>query len=53
MSSDPAARIAELTAELEKHNRLYYMEAKPLISDREYDVLYRELQDLERAHPEL
>ncbi len=53
MTTDPAARIAELSAELERHNRLYYVEATPMISDFEYDKLYRELQDLEKAHPEL
>ena len=46
-------RAELLRAELERHNRLYYMEAKPEISDREFDRLMRELQDLEAAHPEL
>ena len=49
-----AAKRAEfLRAELERHNRLYYVEAAPEISDREFDRLLRELQDLEAAHPEL
>ena len=55
-SSSPAEarRRAEfLRAELERHNRLYYVEARPEISDREFDRLLRELQDLETAHPEL
>lgn len=43
----------ELTQELEKHNHQYYVLDEPLISDREYDRLFRELQDLEAAHPEL
>ena len=40
-------RIRHLRAELERHNRLYYMEAVPEISDAEYDKLYRELEELE------
>lgn len=46
-------RIAELREELNRHNRLYYQEAQPEISDAEYDRLFRELEDLEKAHPEL
>jgi len=46
-------RIADLRAQLERHNRLYYEQAAPEISDREYDALYRELADLEATHPEL
>lgn len=48
-----AERISELRTELERHNRLYYVEAAPVISDAEYDKLFRELEDLEKAHPEL
>lgn len=47
------ARIDELRREILHHDRLYYEQAKPEITDREYDLLYRELVDLERAHPEL
>lgn len=50
---EAAARIRFLRGELERHNRLYYVDAQPEISDREYDALYRELEDLERAHPDL
>lgn len=46
-------RAEFLRAELERHSRLYYVEAKPEISDRDFDRLMRELQDLEAAHPEL
>ena len=46
-------RMRELRRELERHNRLYYVEARPEISDREYDRLYGELQDIERRHPDL
>ena len=45
-------RIRHLRAELERHNRLYYMEAVPEISDAEYDKLYRELEELEARYPE-
>ena len=45
-------RIADLRRQMAHHDRLYYEQAKPEISDREYDALYRELVDLERAHPE-
>jgi DNA ligase (NAD+) len=45
-------RIAELRAELNRHNQLYYQDAKPEVSDAEYDRLFRELEDLEKANPE-
>ena len=48
----PEARIRELRDELERHNRLYYQDAAPEISDAEYDRLFRELESLEAAHPE-
>jgi DNA ligase (NAD+) len=50
---DAAKRIAWLRKEIERHNRLYYMEAKPEVSDREYDTLYDELLRLEESHPDL
>jgi DNA ligase (NAD+) len=50
---DSSARIIQLRRELEEHNRRYYDEAAPAISDQEYDALFRELQALEAAHPEL
>src|SRR5262249_26204350 len=52
-STSPAARAAELRRLIEYHNRKYYVEASPEISDQEYDRLFRELVDLEKAHPEL
>jgi DNA ligase (NAD+) len=51
--SNATARIAQLRQQLEEHNRRYYDEATPTISDAEYDALFRELRDLETAHPEL
>lgn len=44
--------IERLSSELEHHNRLYYVDADPEISDREYDEMYRTLEDLERKFPE-
>ncbi|HEY8666393.1 MAG TPA: NAD-dependent DNA ligase LigA [Tepidisphaeraceae bacterium] len=46
-------RIGKLRAEINDHNHLYYIDAKPEISDQEYDALMRELIELETAHPEL
>lgn len=48
-----ATRLAKLRREIEEHNRRYYQEAAPTISDREYDALYRELGDLEKRFPKL
>lgn len=46
-------QIAQLRAELVKHNIAYYQEDNPLITDAEYDALKRQLEQLENAHPEL
>jgi DNA ligase (NAD+) len=51
--NEASQKIQKLRQELERHNRLYYLEAKPEISDRDYDRLMRELMDLEQAFPEL
>jgi DNA ligase (NAD+) len=50
--TEVAKKINKLRNELERHNRLYYLEAKPEITDREYDRMMRELIDLEQAFPE-
>ena len=50
---EAAKRLRELRGEIRKHDRLYYEEAAPVISDREYDRLYRELVDLEKQFPDL
>ncbi|MFM8364219.1 MAG: NAD-dependent DNA ligase LigA [Verrucomicrobiota bacterium] len=50
--ADIQRRIELLRAEVEKHNRLYYDNAEPEISDQAFDALLRELQDLEAKHPE-
>jgi DNA ligase (NAD+) len=46
-------QILELRKKLHYHNRRYYVDDAPEISDYEYDQLYKELQALEAAHPEL
>jgi DNA ligase (NAD+) len=48
-----AKRAEELRRQLEHHNYLYYVEAKPEISDRDYDRLMDELKKIEEEHPEL
>ena len=48
-----AKRVAQLRREIEEHNRRYYEEAAPTISDREYDRLYQELVALEARFPQL
>ncbi len=49
----PQARAARLRKEIEQHNHRYYVLDDPLISDAEYDRLFRELQAIESEHPEL
>jgi len=50
---DASARIERLRREIEDHNHSYYALDRPTISDAEYDRLFRELQALEQAHPDL
>ena len=52
-TATPQQRVLALREELNRHNYLYYIEARPSISDRDYDRLMQELIDLEKAHPEL
>ena len=47
------ARAEALRREIERHNRLYYLEDAPEITDAEYDGLFQELQQIESQHPEL
>lgn len=49
----PRQRVARLREEIERHNHRYYVLDEPSVSDAEYDRLFRELQELEAAHPEL
>jgi len=53
VSATPAQRAAELRRELERHNRLYYLDDDPEIGDDEYDHLLNQLRALEADHPEL
>jgi len=48
----PKQEIEKLRSELERHNRLYYIDAKPEISDYDFDQMLRRLQDLEAKHSE-
>jgi DNA ligase (NAD+) len=48
-----ARRIEELRREIQRHNYLYYVEAKPQIPDRQFDQLLKELEELEAKHPDL
>ena len=50
---DVEKEIISLRRELERHNRLYYVEDAPEISDYEYDMLMQRLKALEAEHPEL
>jgi DNA ligase (NAD+) len=52
MTSD-ASRISELRKLIRIHDRKYYVEAAPVISDREYDQFMNELKELEARHPDL
>jgi DNA ligase (NAD+) len=48
-----SARADDLRRRLERATYEYYVLDQPTISDKEYDLLFRELQELERANPEL
>ena len=52
MPADPAKRIAELIALIERYSQEYYEHDAPSISDAEYDQLFRELQTLEVQNPQ-
>ncbi|MEO7081795.1 MAG: NAD-dependent DNA ligase LigA, partial [Flavobacteriales bacterium] len=50
---EAAKRIAELSDQLEHHNHLYYVEVKPVISDKDFDLQMKELESLEAQWPDL
>ena len=52
-AAGPAARAEKLRQELRRHEHAYYVLDAPSVSDAEYDALFRELSELEGAHPEL
>lgn len=49
---DVREQIEELRKQIRYHDRLYYVEARPELADRDYDRLMNELKQLEQAHPE-
>lgn len=49
---DAHARIVALRDEINGHNHAYYVENSPTISDHEFDMLLKELEQLEKEHPE-
>ena len=53
MKADDIKRHAALAEEIRRHDHAYYVLAEPTISDQDYDRLYRELLNLEEAHPVL
>ena len=46
-------RVEQLRRTIRRHDHLYYVEARPEISDRDYDRLMEDLKKLEAAHPEV
>ena len=52
MTGSIEQEITKLRKDLERHNRLYYVETAPEIPDREFDQLLKRLQQLEADHPE-
>jgi DNA ligase (NAD+) len=50
---DAAKRHARLCEEIERHNRLYFLEATPEITDQQFDALMHELLDVEKKYPSL
>jgi DNA ligase (NAD+) len=50
---DPAERVEELRSIIRHHNRLYYEQTTPELPDSEFDLLMRELMELEESYPEL
>jgi DNA ligase (NAD+) len=52
-AASPADRAAELRQQIDHHNHLYYVEAAPVIGDKEFDKLLQELVEIEKKHPDL
>ncbi|MDP2424240.1 MAG: NAD-dependent DNA ligase LigA [Bacteroidales bacterium] len=50
---NPLQRIRQLTLALNEHNHRYYVLNAPSISDKQFDLLLKELEQLEKAHPDL
>ena len=52
-AGEAADEIERLRSEIHHHNYLYHVEARPEVGDEEYDRLFRRLEELEEAHPDL
>ncbi|MEO6807915.1 MAG: NAD-dependent DNA ligase LigA, partial [Isosphaeraceae bacterium] len=52
-ANDVEREVAALRAEIQQHNRRYYVDAEPTITDREFDALMKRLEKIEAEHPEL
>jgi DNA ligase (NAD+) len=52
-NTEAKKRHTQLADEIRRHDRAYYVEGRQLITDREYDQLFRELQELENQFPDL
>ena len=54
MANDKLAKeLASLRDTIQHHNRLYYVDAAPEISDKDYDRLVKTLESIEADHPDL
>ena len=51
--AESAREVERLRAEIRRHDHLYYVMDRPEITDREYDVLFRKLEELETEYPQL
>jgi DNA ligase (NAD+) len=51
--ADILAKLIALRDDIRRHDYLYYVKDRPEVSDSQYDLLFRELLELEQAHPEL
>jgi len=47
------ARYSQLITQIKSHDKAYYLDDAPSISDAQYDALHQELQDIEQRHPHL
>ena len=45
-------RLEKLREQIRAHDRRYYVDAAPVITDEEYDALFRELVEIEKRHPD-
>src|ERR1039458_6801130 len=52
-TNEAKTRHAQLADDIRRHDRAYYVEGRQIITDREYDLLFKELQELEKDFPGL